>query len=98
MWIRKSQLTNCYEFSVVIRDLILTSSSSYILEVRFISPDLKHLDLNFSPFIFLLVNRKRLVILGLVHVMYFKLLNVPSLLTELKVVQLFRSLGWTGEM
>lgn len=98
MRIRKSQLTNCYEFSVVIRDLILTSFSFYAPKVGFISPDLRHLDLNFSALTFLLVNRKRLVTLGLVHVMYFKLLNVPSLLTELKVVKLFRTLGWTGEM
>lgn len=98
MRIRKSQLTNCYEFNVVIRDLILTSFSSYAPKVGFISPDLRHLDLNFSPLTFLLVNRKRLVTLELVHVMYFKLLNVPSPLTELKVVQLFRTLGWTGEM
>lgn len=75
---KKKEFHNCYEFIVVIRGLILSSSSSYALKVRFISSDLRHLDLNFSPLTFILGSRKRLVTLGLVPVVCFKLLKVSS--------------------
>lgn len=75
---KKKEFHNFCEFIVVIRGLILTSSSSYALKVGFISPDLRHLDLNLSPLTFILGIRKRLVTLGLVHVVCFKLLKVPS--------------------
>lgn len=77
---KKKEFHNCYEFTVVIKDF--TSSSSYALKLGFISPDLRHLDLNFSPLTFILGYRKRLVTLGLVHVVCFKLLKVPSLLID----------------
>lgn len=96
----KKAFLNCCEFVVVLRGLILTSSSSYALKVGFISPDLRHLDLNLSPLTFLLGNEERLVTLGLVHVVGFKLLKVPFLLTELKVVQLHRTnstLDWNTD-
>lgn len=96
----KKAFLNCCEFIVVIRALILTSSSSYALKVGFISPDLRHLDLNLSPLTFILGNEKRLVTLGLVHVVGFKLLKVSFLLTELKVVQLHRTnstLDWSTD-
>jgi len=95
-WIRNAD--DCYEFSVVVRSLILTSSSSYAQKVGFISPDRRHLDLNSSPLTFFVGNGKRLIALGLVHVTCFKLLAVPSLLIEFKVVQLYRSLHWTGAL
>lgn len=78
---KKKEFHNCYEFTVVIKDLIFTSSSSYALKLGFISPDLTHLDLNFSPLTFVLGNRKRLVTLG-VYVMCFKLLKVPSVFID----------------
>lgn len=96
----KKAFLNCCEFIIVIRALILTSSSSYALKVGFISPDLRHLDLNLSPLTFILGNEKRLVTLGLVHVVGFKLLKVSFLLTELKVVQLHRTnstLDWSTD-
>lgn len=93
---KTEEFHNCYEFIIVVKDLILTSSSSYVLKVGFISPDLRHLDLNLSPLTLILRNRKRLVTLGLVHVVCFKLPKVPSFLIELKVAQVYRTtLHWT---
>lgn len=76
-----------YEFSEVIRSLILISFSSYALKEGFVSPYLRYLDRNLPLLTFFPRNGKRLFALGLVHVTCFKLLKVPSFLIELKVVQ-----------